>query len=65
MGEEEDTVLRPYQVAVLAGVDPKTVTRWANAGKISSFRTMGGQRRFNEHVVIEELRAFGALKEAS
>lgn len=65
MGEEEGKVLRPHQVATLAGVEPRTVTRWANAGKISSFRTIGGQRRFNEHVVTEELRALGALKEAS
>lgn len=29
-------------------VDPKTVTRWAKAGKISSIRTLGGHRRFRE-----------------
>lgn len=62
MGEEEDKVLLPWQVGVLAGVDPKTVTRWANAGKLSSFRTVGGQRRFKERVVTEELRELGALK---
>ena len=27
-------------------VDPKTVTRWARAGKISAIRTLGGHRRF-------------------
>lgn len=66
MGEqEEDRVLRPWQVAELAGVEPRTITRWANLGKISSFRTLGGQRRFRQSVVTEELRALGALKEAS
>ncbi len=27
-------------------VDPKTVTRWHQAGKISAIRTLGGHRRF-------------------
>lgn len=34
-------------------VDPKTVTRWAAAGRISSIRTPGGHRRFRE----SEIRA--------
>jgi excisionase family DNA binding protein len=29
-------------------VDPKTVTRWAKAGKITSIRTLGGHRRYRE-----------------
>ena len=32
-------------------VDPKTVTRWAAAGRISSIRTPGGHRRFRESEV--------------
>ena len=28
-------------------VNPKTVTRWARAGKISAIRTLGGHRRFD------------------
>jgi len=27
-------------------VDPKTVTRWARAGLLPSFRTLGGHRRY-------------------
>jgi excisionase family DNA binding protein len=27
-------------------VDPKTVTRWASAGRIGSIRAPGGHRRF-------------------
>jgi excisionase family DNA binding protein len=27
-------------------VNPKTVTRWARAGKINAIRTLGGHRRF-------------------
>jgi predicted site-specific integrase-resolvase len=29
-------------------VDPKTVTRWAKAGKLKSIRTLGGHRRYRE-----------------
>ena len=29
-------------------VDPKTVTRWAKAGKFTSIRTLGGHRRYRE-----------------
>jgi excisionase family DNA binding protein len=41
-----DNLLTPAEVAALFKVDPKTVTRWAQAGKISSLRTLGGHRRF-------------------
>ena len=36
---------------MLFRVDPKTVTRWAQAGKLSSIRTLGGHRRFRESEV--------------
>lgn len=39
-------LLTPADVAALLFVDPKTVSRWATAGKISSTRTPGGHRRF-------------------
>lgn len=39
-------LLTPSEVAVMFRVSPKTVTRWAQAGKISSIRTIGGHRRF-------------------
>ena len=32
-------------------VDPKTVTRWAKAGKLTSIRTLGGHRRYKESEV--------------
>ena len=34
-----ETLLTPREVADLFGVDPKTVTRWAKAGKLTSIRT--------------------------
>jgi excisionase family DNA binding protein len=36
-------------------VDPKTVTRWAKAGKLSSIRTLGGHRRYRESEVKDLL----------
>jgi excisionase family DNA binding protein len=41
-------VLTTAEVGRMFGVDPKTVTRWAVAGRIPSFRTPGGHRRFRE-----------------
>jgi excisionase family DNA binding protein len=41
-----DDVMTPGQVAELFKVDAKTVTRWATAGKLVSFKTPGGHRRF-------------------
>jgi excisionase family DNA binding protein len=41
-----DRLLTPGEVAALFRVDPKTVTRWAAAGRITSIRTPGGHRRF-------------------
>ena len=43
-----DRLLTPGEVATLFRVDPKTVTRWAAAGRIGSIRTPGGHRRFRE-----------------
>jgi excisionase family DNA binding protein len=41
-----DDLLTPAEVAALFRVNPKTVTRWARAGKITAIRTLGGHRRF-------------------
>ncbi len=45
---DTETLLTPAEVAALFRVDPKTVTRWAKAGKLSSIRTLGGHRRYRE-----------------
>ena len=50
-----DRLLTPSEVASLFRVDPKTVTRWAKAGRITSVRTPGGHRRFRESEVRELL----------
>jgi excisionase family DNA binding protein len=45
---EGEALLTPAEVAALFRVDPKTVTRWAKAGKLTSLRTLGGHRRYRE-----------------
>jgi hypothetical protein len=37
-------------------VDPKTVTRWAKAGKLTAIRTLCGHRRFQESEVLALLQ---------
>jgi excisionase family DNA binding protein len=54
-----ERLLTPGEVAALFRVDPKTVTRWASAGRIGSIRTPGGHRRFRE----SEVRALLASAE--
>ena len=39
-------LMRPSEVAALFRVDPKTVTKWAAAGKLAVIRTAGGHRRY-------------------
>ncbi|MFI5930482.1 BldC family transcriptional regulator [Micromonospora sp. NPDC051543] len=46
--DAEHRLLKPFEVAALLRVDPKTVTRWAVVGRIESIRTPGGHRRFRE-----------------
>ena len=48
---DTETLLTPAEVAALFRVDPKTVTRWAKAGKLSSIRTLGGHRRYRQSEV--------------
>jgi excisionase family DNA binding protein len=43
--------MTPAEVATAFRVDPKTVTRWARAGKLTSIRTLGGHRRYLESEV--------------
>ena len=45
---ESEALLTPAEVAMMFRVDPKTVTRWAKSGKLTSIRTLGGHRRYRE-----------------
>jgi len=41
-----EEMLTPAEVARMFRVDPKTVMRWNQQGRLSSVRTPGGHRRF-------------------
>ena len=49
--QQPERLMTPAEVAVMFRVDPKTVTRWAKVGKLSSIKTLGGHRRFRESEV--------------
>lgn len=51
-----EKLLTPAEVAALFRVDPKTVTRWAKAGKLTSIRTLGGHRRYRDSEVRSLIR---------
>ena len=53
----QENLLTPAEVASLFRVDPKTVTRWAKAGKLTSIRTLGGHRRYKESEVKALLKS--------
>ena len=53
--QPDSPLLTPAEVAALFRVDPKTVTRWAQQGKLASIRTLGGHRRFNAAEIMRHL----------
>lgn len=57
--DDDAEMLTPAEVAREFRVDPKTVTRWAKAGKVSFIRTPGGHRRYPV-AEIRKLLADGA-----
>lgn len=52
---DQDKLMTPSEVAKLFRVDPKTVTRWAKDGKLSSIVTPGGHKRFWRSYIIKLL----------
>lgn len=51
---DRPTYLTRAGVALLLGVSPNTVSRWAREGKLECQLTLGGHRRFDRRA-IEEL----------
>ena len=48
--------MTPAEVGALFHVDPKTVARWANAGRLHPARTPGRIRRYHRAEVVALLR---------
>lgn len=46
-GTSPRQLLRPGQVAALFSVDTQTVGRWADDGKLTAVKTLGGHRRYD------------------
>jgi excisionase family DNA binding protein len=57
-------LLTPAEVASMFRVDPKTVTRWAKAGKLTSIKTLGGHRRYKESEVKTLLKSISINNQA-
>lgn len=49
------SLLTPGQAAQQAGVDPKTIARWADKGLLTATRTLGGHRRINPDTLTTAL----------
>jgi len=47
----EPRYLRTAQVAELLHVSPKTVSRWAQEGRLPYLRTLGGHRRYPDREI--------------
>lgn len=62
---DSEHLLTPSEVAALFRVDPKTVTRWAKAGKLTSIRTLGGHRRYRASEVHALLEAQSPAQQQS
>ncbi|MFI7644033.1 BldC family transcriptional regulator [Nonomuraea sp. NPDC049400] len=57
VAEALDTLhlLKPSEVAALFRVRVPTITRWANTGKLTCVRTLGGHRRYRRTEVADLL----------
>lgn len=51
MNDDTGRLLAPGEAARILGVHPRTVTRWAEAGKLTAIRTPGRIRRYWESEV--------------
>jgi excisionase family DNA binding protein len=52
------------QASRLLGVDPDTLRRWSDQGKVKAYRTPGGHRRF-DRASLERIRRSGGREQAS
>lgn len=53
----DDKLLTSHQAANLVQVDPSSVVKWINDGKLSAFKTPGGHRRIRQRDLVNFLIA--------
>jgi excisionase family DNA binding protein len=58
MADDQHHLMTPGEVAREFKVDPKTVTRWAQSGKLPFIKTIGGHRRFRRSDIAPILEGF-------
>ena len=51
-GLKSEALMTSAEVAALFRVDPKSVSRWARKGRLTSIRTPGGHLRFRKAEVL-------------
>ncbi len=54
--DDSEEYLSRAQVADLFNVSPSTITRWADEGKLTCVRTLGGHRRYLTQDILDLLR---------
>jgi excisionase family DNA binding protein len=68
MAESRDSgsrFLTRAEVADIFKVSPSTITRWAEAGKLPSIKTLGGHRRYEAKAVMDLARQLIQIQEVS
>lgn len=60
-----ERLMMPAEVAILFGVDARTVGRWAREGKLAFVKTPGGHHRFLESVVLQVFRESAHVRRVS
>jgi excisionase family DNA binding protein len=58
---EQSDLLTPAEVAEIYRVNAKTVSRWAQSGKLSVVRTLGGHRRFRRSEIEAQMQGQEAI----
>lgn len=53
----------PKEVAQIFNVHPRSVSRWADRGKLAFYRTPGGERRYYADPIDEMVKNGGAPNE--
>jgi hypothetical protein len=61
-GYDDANILTPALVAELFAVSPRAVRRWADAGTLPAFRTIGGPPRFRAYARVHTAAAAEANK---
>ncbi len=57
--DSDNRLLTRTEVAEIFQVDPSTIPRWAEAGRLPSVKTLGGHRRYEAKTIMKLVQYFG------